>query len=133
MLRVGQVAGLWLVLLLGVGHAWAEAPPHIQAVQEFLLAWGKGDWDALKARTGGKVTVKVGGAESTLDAGTKKADAQLVLPFRGLSSVREKSKVTGVTVEQITVQVGGQEKQGKATVSLEEKDGGFSITGVTIE
>jgi hypothetical protein len=133
MLRVGQVASLWLVVLLGVGHAWAQASPHIQAVQEFLLAWGKGDWDALKAQTGGKVTVKVGGAESTLDAGAEKADAKLVLPFRGLSSVREKSKVTGVTVEQITVQVGGQEKKGKAMVTLEEKDGRFTVTGVALE
>jgi hypothetical protein len=133
MLRVGQVAGLWLVVLLGVGHTWAEAPPHIQAVQEFLLAWGKGDWDALKAQTGGKVSVKVGGATSTLDAGAQKSDAQLVLPFRGLSTVREKSKVAGVTVEQLTLQVGGQEKQGKARVSLEEKDGRFTVTGVALE
>jgi len=130
--RLTKIAALSLVVICAT-TVWAEAPPHIQAVQEFLLAWGKGDWDALKAQTGGKVTVKVGGAESTLDAGAKKADAQLVLPFRGLSSVREKSKVTGVTVEQITVQVGGQEKKGKATVTLEEKDGRFTVTGVALE
>lgn len=133
MLRVGQVAGLWLVILLGVGHAWAEAPPHIQAVHEFLMGWGKGDWDALKAQTGGKVTLKVAGAEYSLDADARKADAQLVFPFRGLSTVREEGKVTGVTVEQIAVQAGGQEKQGKATVRLEEKDGRFTVTGLDLE
>jgi hypothetical protein len=133
MLRVGQVAGLWLVVLLGIGHAWAETPPHIQAVQEFLLAWGKGDWDALQARTGGKVTVKVGGAESSLDVGAKKADTQLVLPFRGLSTLRDKGKVTGVRVDQVTITAAGQQKQGKATVTVEEKDGRFTVTGVALE
>ena len=133
MLRVGQVAGLWLVVLLGIGHVWAEAPPHIQAVHEFLMGWGKGDWDALKTQTGGKVTLKVAGAEYSLDADAQKADAQLVFPFRGLSTVRKEGKVTGVMVELITVQAGGQEKQGKATVWLEEKDGRFTVTGVALE
>jgi hypothetical protein len=36
-------------------------------------------------------------------------------------------------VEQITVQVGAQEKKGKATVTLEEKDGRFTVTGVALE
>ncbi len=133
MCRFGKVAALWVVILLGAGHAWAEAPTHIQTVQEFLLAWGKGDWDAVKAQTGGKLTVKAGGSEYALDTDAKKADAQLVLPFRGLSSVREKGKVTGVTVDQIAVQARGQEKKGKATVTLQEKDGRFTVTGVAIE
>lgn len=133
MRRFGTVAALWLVVLLGVGHAWAEGPAHIQTVQEFLLAWGKGDWDAVKAQAGGKVTVKVDGSEYALDADAKKADAQLVLPFRGLSSVRERGEVTGVSVDQIAVQAGGQEKQGKATVTLQEKNGKFTVTGISIE
>lgn len=133
MIRFGKVAALWLAVLLGVGRSWAEAPTHIQTVQEFLLAWGRGDWDALRAQTGGKMTVSAGKSEYALDADAKKADAQLVLPFRGLSSVREKGKVTGVTVDQIAVQAGGQEKKGKATVTLQEKDGRFTVTGVAME
>jgi hypothetical protein len=133
MRRFGTVAALWLVVLLGLGHAWAETPAHIQTVQEFLLAWGRGDWDAVNARAGGRVTVKVGGSRYALDVEAKQADARLVLPFRGLSSVREQGKVTGVTVDQIAVQAGGQERKGTATVTLEEKDGRFSVTGVAME
>lgn len=54
--------------------------------------------DAGKAQSAGTVVVKVGGVDYVVDAEARKADAQLVLPFRGLSSVREKGKVTGITV-----------------------------------
>jgi len=133
MRRFAKTGVISLVVMLGVATVWAQAPPHIQAVHEFLMSWGKGDWDAVKAQAGGKVTIKIGGTEYTLDAEAKKADAQLVLPFRGLSSIREKGKVTGVTVDQVTVTAGGQEKQGKATVTLVETDGRFTVTGVTLE
>jgi hypothetical protein len=36
-------------------------------------------------------------------------------------------------VESITVKAGGEEKKGKATLSLEEKDGKFIVTGVTVQ
>jgi len=133
MRRFAKTGVISLVVMLGVATVWAQAPPHIQAVHEFLMSWGKGDWDAVKAQAGGKVTIKIGGTEYTLDAEAKKADAQLVLPFRGLSSIREKGKVTGVTVDQVTVTAGGREKQGKATVTLVETDGRFTVTGVTLE
>ena len=133
MRRFAKAGAMSLVMMLAVATVWAQAPPHIQAVHEFLMSWGKGDWDAVKAQTGGKVAVKVGGTEYALDAEAKKADAQLVLPFRGLSSIREKGKVTGVAVDQVSVTAGGQEKTGKATVMLEEKDGRFMVTGVALE
>jgi len=133
MRRFPKTGAISLVVMLGVATVWAQAPPHIQAVHEFLMSWGKGDWDAVKAQTGGKVAVKVGGTEYTLDAEAKKADAQLVLPFRGLSSIREKGKVTGVAVDQVTLTAGGQEKQGNATVTVEEKEGRFTVTGVALE
>lgn len=133
MRRFTKTGAIALVVMLGVASVWAQAPPHIQAVQEFLLGWGKGNWDAMKTQTGGKVTIKVGGTEYSLEVDAKKADAQLVLPFRGLSSIREKEKVTGVAVNQVTVTAGGQEKTGKAIVTLEEKDGRFTVTGVTLE
>ena len=133
MRRFTKTGAISLVVMLGVATVWAQVPPHIQAVQEFLLGWGKGNWDAMKAQAGGKVTIKVGGTEYSLDADAKRADAQLVLPFRGLSSVREKGKVTGVAVDQITVTAGGKEKTGKATVTLEEKDGKFTVIGISID
>ncbi len=133
MIRFGKIVALSLVALLGVTPALAQAPPYITAAQEFLQGWGKGNWDAVKARSAGKVTVKVGGTEYALDVEAKKADAQLVLPFRGLSTVREKGKVTGVSVDEMTVKAGGAEKKGKGRVALEEKDGKFTVTGVTVE
>ena len=119
--------------LLGAVPVLAQVPPHIRAAQEFLLAWGKSNWDAMKDQAVAKVTVKVGGTDYSLGAEAKRADAQLVLPFRGLSSVREKGKVTGVTVEEMTVKAGGAEKKGKGTLTIEEKDGKFTVTGVTVE
>ncbi|MFI5340168.1 MAG: hypothetical protein ACHQ7N_10060 [Candidatus Methylomirabilales bacterium] len=133
MVRFGKIAVLSLVALLGAVPVLAQAPPHITAAQEFLLAWGKSNWDAVKGQTVAKVTVKVGGTDYSLEAEAKKAGAQLVLPFRGLSSVREKGKVTGVTVEEMTVKAGGAEKKGKGTLTIEEKDGKFTVTGVTVE
>lgn len=131
-----------LAVLLGSNPAWAqdkkEAPApgvaaHIQTAQEFLLAWGKKDWEAVKARAGNKVTVKVGGTEYALEAEAKKADAELIFPFRGLSAVRVEGRVKGVTVDEITVKAGGSERKGKGTVTLEERDGTFTVAGVAVE
>ncbi len=119
-----------LTALVGAaGLAWAQAPAPIQAAQAFLLGWGKGTWEGVI----GKATVKVGDKTYAIDPEAKKADAELVLPFKGLATVRDKGKVTGVTVESIAVKAGGEEKKGKATVSLEEKDGKFTVTGITVE
>ena len=142
MVRIGKVAVILLAVLLGAAPAWPQekkeppapgSPPHIQTVQEFLLGWGKKNWEAVKAHTGQKVTVKVGAASYALDAPGKQAEVELVLPFRGLSAVRVRGKVKGVTVEEITVKAGGSEKAGKGTVTLEEQDGKFQVTGVAVE
>lgn len=133
MARIGKTAVLSLVALLFVLPAWAQAPAHIATAQGFLMAWGKADWDGLKSQSAGKVTVSVGGKDYTLDAEGKQAGAQLVLPFRGLSTVREKGKVTGVTVDEMTVNAGGAVTKGKGTLTLEEKDGKFIVTGVTVQ
>jgi hypothetical protein len=125
-----MLATVVLMALVGTaGLAGAQAPAYIQAAQDFLLGWGKGTWEGVT----GKATVKVGTKEYAIDPEAKKADVELVLPFKGLASVRDKGKVTGVTVESITVKAGGEQKQGKATVSLEEKDGKFAVTSVTVE
>lgn len=131
--RLAKTVAVSLVVLLSVGPVLAQVPSQIQTALEFLRAWGKGDWQAARAQSRGKVTVKVGGADYTLDAEAGKTDVQLVLPFRGFSTVRVQGEVKGVTVEEITVKAGGTEKKGKGTLTLEEKDGKFTVTSVAIE
>ncbi len=133
MARLGKLLIIPAAVLLGVASAWAQAPPHIQAAHEFLLGWGKANWDAVKAHAADKVTVKIGGADYALDVAGKKAEVQPVLPFRGLAAVRVGTNVKGVTVEEITVRAGGAERKGKGTVTLEEKDGKFTVTSVAVE
>ena len=133
MARFGRILAVSLAAVLSVASASAQAPPHIRAAQEFLLAWGKGNWDAVRAQAADKVTVRVGGAGYTLDVAGKKAAVELILPFRGLSTVRVQGKVKGVTVEEIAVKAGGAPKKGKGTVTLEEKEGRFTVTSVAVE
>ena len=125
-----MVAVMMAVLaLVGV----VDAAGHIQAATKFLLGWGKGNWADVAATAVDKVTVSAGGKESTIDVAGKKAEATLVLPFKGLSTVREDGKVKAVTVKELTIKVGGEEKKGKGTLSLEEKDGKTTVTKVTVE
>lgn len=113
--------------------AAADVPAHIQAAQTFLLAWGKGNWGEAKAVASEKVAVKVGDKTFTLDPAAGKADAMLVFPFKGISTVRVEGKVKGVTVEEIGVKVGEAETRGRGTLTLEEKEGKFLVTGVAVE
>ena len=133
MTRLGSLLIIPVTVLLVVASASAQAPPHIQAAHEFMVGWGKANWDAVKAHATDKVTVKVGGADYALDVAGKKAEVQLVFPFRGLGAVRVGGNVKGVTVEEITVRAGGVERKGKGTVTLEEKDGKFTVTSVAVE
>ena len=142
MARSGKLVGLLLAVLLGAATAWPQEkrempapgmPSHIQTVQEFLVGWGRKDRGTVKAHSGGKVTVKVGGTDYTLDAEGGQGEVELIFPFRGLSTVRVEGKVKGVTVEEITVKAGGSEKKGKGTVTLEEEGGAFKVAGVAIE
>lgn len=113
--------------------ATGEMPAHIQAAHTFLTAWGKGDWAAAKAVAADKVEVKVGDKAFTLDLGSGKAEAALLFPFKGISTVRVEGKVKGVTLEELAVKLGDAEKRGKGTLTLEEKDGKFVVTAVAVE
>jgi hypothetical protein len=128
---LGYVIAAWTALLLTAGAV--EASAHIEAGVKFLTAWGKGDWEGLATVAGEKVTVSVGGKESVIDVTGKKAEAMLVFPFKGLSAVRVEGKVKGVTVDDIAVKVGGEEKKGKGTLTLEEKNGKVMVTKVAVE
>jgi hypothetical protein len=125
------VFGVCGVLLLTVGAV--QASTHIEAAVKFLTAWGKGSWEELAGVAGEKVTVSISGKESVIDVAGKKADVKLVFPFKGLSIVRVEGKVKGVTVDEIAVKVGSEEKKGKGTLTLEEKNGKVMITKVSVE
>lgn len=129
---VAMVAGVAVVALLAVTGE-AQASDHIGTATKFLLGWGKAAWDDVAATAGDKVAVNVGGKEATIDVAGKKAEATLVLPFKGLSTVREGGKVKAVTVEEIAVKAGAEEKKGKGRLDVEEKDGKFRVTKVTVE
>lgn len=134
MTRLAGVFILSLFLLaVGASLAIAQAPPYIEAAQQFLLGWGRGDWQAMRAQALERVTVKVAGTDYSIDLGAKTADVRLVFPFRGLSAVRVGASVKGVTVDEITVRAGGAERKGKGTVTLEEKAGRFIVTTVAVE
>ena len=124
------VAGAALLLTAAAVEAESE---HIDAATRFLLAWGRGNWEELGMVAADKVTVSAGDKESVIDVAAKKADAALVFPFKGLSTVRTDGKVTGVAVDDITVKVGGEEKKGKGMVMLEEKDGKITVTKLTVQ
>jgi len=113
--------------------ASGEMPAHIQAAHVFLTAWGKGDWAAAKAVAAEKVQVKAGDKVFSLDLESGKAEVTLSFPFKGISTVRVEGKVKGVTVEEIGLKTGGTERRGKGTLTLEEKDGKFLVTGVAVE
>lgn len=139
-----RVLPLTLTFLLIATPGWAQEkkekppapgdmPPQIQAAQTFLLAWGKGNWDEAKAVAAEKVTVKVGDKTFTLDPAGGKAEAMLVFPFKGISTVRVEGKVKGVTVDELGVKAGDAETRGKGTLTLEEKEGKFLVTAVAVE
>ena len=109
----------------------AGPPPQIQATQTFLMTWGGQKWDAMKAVTADKVTVKVGPSVYTVEPAAQKSDVQLSLPFRGLSTVRTDGRITGVKVDDMAIKVGDKEMRGPGTIDLKEEDGAFRVTGVS--
>ncbi len=131
MQRVIAVSVVGGVLLLS--PAIAHGGDHIEASTKFLLAWARGDWTDLATVAADTVTVTVGGKQTVIDVAAKKAENLLVLPFRGLSTVRVDGAVKGVTVEEITVKVGSEEKKGKGTLTIQEKDGRSVIIKVSVE
>ena len=110
----------------------ATSPPYIRAAHTFLMAWGHQRWDALRDVAAGQVTVKLGTKVFTLEPAKQASEVRLVLPFRGLSTVRANGKVTGVTVEEIGLWVAGSETRGPGDISLTEDNGEFRVTGVSV-
>src|SRR6266851_4723433 len=102
---------------------------HVDAAMAFLKAWGKGNWEDAKAVAGDKVDVKVADKTYSIDVAGGKSDAKLVLPFRGLSSIRDDAgKMKGVAVNEMTVDAGGAKKTGKGKVMTDETGGAVKVT-----
>ncbi len=112
-------------------RAQEQAPPHIRRAQTFLVAWGHQKWDELKSVAAVQVTVKVGDKVFELEPAAQKSEVTLVLPFRGLSTIREGETVKGITVAEVGLKVGENETRGPATITLKEQDGEFWVTGVS--
>ncbi len=111
----------------------AGPPPHIQTAQTFLVAWAHQRWEDLKAVAADKVTVRVGDKSFTLEPAVEKSDVMMVVPFRGLSTVRVDGKVKGITVEEMGLKVGDDETRGPGTITLTEEDNGeFRVIGVSV-
>lgn len=108
-----------------------SAPEHIRTTQTFLKAWGNQRWDELRSTATDRVTVKVGSDVFTLDPAAQKSDVMLILPFRGMSTVRADGKVTGIKVEDMGLKVGGREMRGPGTINVKEEHGQFRITEVS--
>jgi hypothetical protein len=106
---------------------------HVDAVSTFLKAWGKGKWDEAKAVAADKVNVKIGEKTYAIDVAGGKSDAKLVLPFRGLSAIRDGGKMKGVAVNEITVDAGGAKKSGKGKVMTDDSAGSVKVTSVEVE
>lgn len=111
----------------------ADGKMHLDAAIAFLKAWGKGRWDDAKPVAADKVAVRLGAKSYDVDVAGGKSDIQAVLPFRGLSTVREQGKVVGIAVSDLAVKADGAEKRGKARLTTEDKDGQVRVTAVELE
>jgi hypothetical protein len=110
-----------------------EGKMHMDVAIAFLKAWGKGRWDELKPVAAEKVAVKLGDKSYDVDVAAEKSEVRAVLPFRGLSTLREQGKVVGIAVSELAVKADGAEKRGKARLTTEDKDGVVRVTAVAFE
>lgn len=134
--RRSAVLAFAATLVLSPGLAGAEDPrpvaPHIAAVQAFLIAWGHERWDDLREVSAAAVTVTVADRTFSVDPAMRSSEVAVRLPFRGLSTVREGTDVTGVTVDSLAVRIGEQEMRGTATVKVTEDAGQFRVLAVSM-
>lgn len=107
-------------------------PSHIEAVRSFLVAWGHQRWNEVRDVAADSVTVTFADKTVTVDPAAGKSDVAVVLPFRGLSTVRGGAEVTGVAVDELALRVGDQELRGPATVTVKADAGQFRVVGVAV-
>jgi hypothetical protein len=110
-----------------------EAASPVETAAKFLVAWGKGNWAELATVAASRVSLRVDGKEFVIDVAARKTDATLILPFKGLSTVRTRDKITEVRVDDLAVATRGVQRKGKATLTLEEKDGKTVVVKVVVQ
>lgn len=125
------------IIILSPIAARAEAPKdspaHIAAAHAFLMAWGHEKWDQMKDVSADAVPVKLGDKTFRLEPAARKSEVTMQFPFRGLSTVRNGTEVTGVTVSELAVRYDGQEMRGPATMMLKEEAGQYRVIGVALD
>jgi hypothetical protein len=135
-LHWGVMLALFAVLSVPAAGGAADpksGPAHITAAHRFLMAWSHEQWDELRAVSADSVAIKIGDKTFALQPASRKSDVAMLLPFRGLSTVRAGADVKGVTVEELHVRAGGKETQGAAMVSLREQAGEFRVVSVSLD
>jgi hypothetical protein len=93
---------------------------------------GQQGWAEVAESAADKVSIKIGGDEHTVDVGAKKSDVRL-MKYQKLSTWRDGKDIKGVTAEVLEFKVGKEMKSGKGKVAMEEKDGAWKVTGITVE
>jgi hypothetical protein len=105
---------------------------HLRAIYAFLTAWGKENWAEARRVAAEQVWVRIGEKILLVDLPSGQAEVALIFPFGGISTVRVEGDVKGATVDEIGLKVGKVEKRGPGTVTLEEKDGAYRVTAVSV-
>ena len=78
------------------------------------------------------VTVTLADRTVTVEPAARESDVAVLLPFRGLSTIRSGAEVTGVTVDELALRVGDHELRGPATVTVKAEAGQFRVVGVAV-
>lgn len=105
---------------------------HLRVIYAFLTAWGKENWAEARRVAAEQVWVRIGEKILLVDLPSGQAEVALIFPFGGISTVRVEGEVKGVTVDEIGLKVGKVENRGPGTITLEEKDGGYRVTAVSV-
>ena len=133
--RRGAVLAFALLLLPPVAaraeQEMSSAPRHIEAVRAFLVGWGHESWDDMRPVAAESITVRLGDQVFELAPSARTSDVMIVVPFRGLSTVRAGDEVKGVAVQELGRRVGDKEMRGPATVTLKEENGQYQVVGVS--
>jgi hypothetical protein len=107
---VAFALGICVVPVAAHAQSPTASAPQIQTAQTFLMTWGGQKWEEMKAVADDAVSIQVGPTAYTVQ------QAQLSLPFRGLSTLRTDGKITGVKVDEMVVKLGDKEMRGPAMV-----------------
>lgn len=108
-------------------QAPARLSPEVAAALSFLVRWGRGQMTTPAASVDPATPVVVGNQNFSVK------DVQLVLPFNGLSAVREGDAVQ-VKVAELGVKTPVGEKRGPAVLHVQSKGPGRAavVTKVTV-